>query len=330
MVTVFSRFRVRNGREADMREALSRRSHRVEGAPGFLGFQVHTDADDPTVFYLESRWARRADFDAWHRSDDHAATLRAIPAGVKLDPAYTRVTVLEPAGPPAEGAAQTPLGPSVREGLAAFAATSGDLHVIVADRRGRIRQVNGGAVDWLGVPAEELMGSSLHSLVAVHDQEHLQEALEGREPMSRAMSLSLVDAAQRLYTLRGVLRVCADETVLVGSPDARDLHELQDRMLEVNNELASVAREAERRRQQLQVAKLDLQKTLDDLHESYWHLRKIQEVLPICMSCGKVKTGEARWQEVVDYLKENSLFLSHGLCPGCYQVKVRELEEWGL
>ena len=36
------------------------------------------------------------------------------------------------------------------------------------------------------------------------------------------------------------------------------------------------------------------------------------------MHCGKVKTGEARWEGVVDYLKKNSLFLSHGFCPDCF------------
>jgi hypothetical protein len=56
---------------------------------------------------------------------------------------------------------------------------------------------------------------------------------------------------------------------------------------------------------------------LAELNQSHWHLRKIQETLPICMFCGKVETGEAQWQEVVEYLKANSLFLSHGCCRDC-------------
>jgi hypothetical protein len=64
----------------------------------------------------------------------------------------------------------------------------------------------------------------------------------------------------------------------------------------------------------------ELQKALDDLNASYWHLKKIQEVLPICMNCGKVKSGDADWENVVDYLKRNSLFLSHGFCPDCFEV----------
>lgn len=53
------------------------------------------------------------------------------------------------------------------------------------------------------------------------------------------------------------------------------------------------------------------------LDTSFWHLRKIQEVLPICMGCGKVKTADASWEDVVSFLKNNSMFLSHGYCPDC-------------
>jgi hypothetical protein len=35
------------------------------------------------------------------------------------------------------------------------------------------------------------------------------------------------------------------------------------------------------------------------------------------MYCGRVKTGTAHWEDVVEYLKQNSLFLSHGCCPDC-------------
>lgn len=55
------------------------------------------------------------------------------------------------------------------------------------------------------------------------------------------------------------------------------------------------------------------------LQNSFWHLEKIQEVLPICMACGKVKTSEASWEEVIQYLKNNSKFLSHGYCPDCLE-----------
>jgi len=60
-----------------------------------------------------------------------------------------------------------------------------------------------------------------------------------------------------------------------------------------------------------------LKAAYDQLDKSFWHLRKIQEVLPICMACGKVKTSASSWEDVVSFLKNNSMFLSHGYCPDC-------------
>jgi DNA-binding NtrC family response regulator len=67
-----------------------------------------------------------------------------------------------------------------------------------------------------------------------------------------------------------------------------------------------------------------MQDAYEQLQNSFWHLRKIQEVLPICMSCGKVKTNDSSWEDVVQYLKKNALFLSHGYCPECAE-KVKEM-----
>jgi response regulator RpfG family c-di-GMP phosphodiesterase len=60
-----------------------------------------------------------------------------------------------------------------------------------------------------------------------------------------------------------------------------------------------------------------LAQAIDDLRDSHWLLRRIQNVLPICAYCGKVRVAEAHWQSVEDFLRENSDFLSHGVCPDC-------------
>jgi tetratricopeptide (TPR) repeat protein len=69
--------------------------------------------------------------------------------------------------------------------------------------------------------------------------------------------------------------------------------------------------------EELHELKEKLEFALEELQTSYWHIRKIQEVLPVCVRCGMVKTGDAEWQDVIDYLKQNTLFLSHGYCPAC-------------
>jgi response regulator RpfG family c-di-GMP phosphodiesterase len=69
-----------------------------------------------------------------------------------------------------------------------------------------------------------------------------------------------------------------------------------------------------------------LKAAYDQLDKSFWHLRKIHEVLPICMNCGKVKTAESSWEDVVNFLKTNSKFLSHGYCPECLQTMLSQSE----
>jgi response regulator RpfG family c-di-GMP phosphodiesterase len=70
-----------------------------------------------------------------------------------------------------------------------------------------------------------------------------------------------------------------------------------------------------------------LKTTYDQLNKSFWHLRKIQELLPICIQCGKVKTTDSGWEDVASFLKQNSKFLSHGYCPECAAKITRQLEQ---
>jgi response regulator RpfG family c-di-GMP phosphodiesterase len=69
-----------------------------------------------------------------------------------------------------------------------------------------------------------------------------------------------------------------------------------------------------------------LSRALEDLRTSHWHLRRLQELLPMCAYCGKVRTGEDYWESVQTYLTENSDFLTHGICPECAAKAKRELE----
>ena len=64
MITVISRFRVRNGLEEEVRRAFVDRPGLVEKAAGFCGLNVLTDATDPAVFLLLTRWRDTESFQA--------------------------------------------------------------------------------------------------------------------------------------------------------------------------------------------------------------------------------------------------------------------------
>jgi len=84
-------------------------------------------------------------------------------------------------------------------------------------------------------------------------------------------------------------------------------------------------REAERKTVEAAEAAAKLASALAELKESNWMLRKVAEVLPTCMYCGKVKAGQDGWQTAIDYLKNNLEFLSHGCCPACIKQMRRDM-----
>jgi diguanylate cyclase (GGDEF)-like protein len=93
VVTVISRFRVRNGLEDEVRRAFLNRPRLVEKSAGFCGLNVLTDATDPAIFLLLTRWTDETAFRAWHRSEAHHQSHHLIPEGLKLDSSFTSLTV---------------------------------------------------------------------------------------------------------------------------------------------------------------------------------------------------------------------------------------------
>jgi sigma-B regulation protein RsbU (phosphoserine phosphatase) len=60
-------------------------------------------------------------------------------------------------------------------------------------------------------------------------------------------------------------------------------------------------------------------------------VRQLQEFLPICGYCRKIRDDQNYWSQVEEYLgKEAGVNFSHGVCPDCYnRVLVPQLRELG-
>lgn len=96
-----------------------------------------------------------------------------------------------------------------------------------------------------------------------------------------------------------------------------------------NHELAAVAgvddfltkpldREAIRMR--LRVAERILQYTAE--------IRQLQELIPICVYCRKVRDEHDYWDQVENYIqKETGSRFSHGACPECYDKEIERLQD---
>jgi heme oxygenase (mycobilin-producing) len=320
VVLVISTFKISNGMESAVRQAFLDRPHLVDHAPGFLGMEVLAGRQDASVFHLLTRWTDETSFQAWHSGPDHKLAHRGIPKGLKLDPSHTLVRAYdvlpgEAVQPPARSE------DALIAGLPRFLARTWSLHWLKASLDGGIIAANPAFEILLQEPGGALAGQSVWDRVTQADARSIQAILKSADPDSEGpVLLNFVGRDHTVHTLECHVEVDGAAFVLVGEPVRGDDRALADELLDLNNRWALLVRENARNVKALRQAKQELEKALSDLNESHWHLRKIQETLPICMYCGKVKTGEAHWEGVVEYLKANSLFLSHGCCPGCLDL----------
>jgi len=322
MILAISRFRVVNGMEAKVRAAFQNRPHRVDTTRGFLGMETFTE--DTATFYLVTRWTDADSYRAWHSSPEHRDSHAFIPKGLKLDPEFTKVVVLDRIPSTASSTEWDELVADAAPSVAACLSDSRALHVVVAGLDGTVRLCSRAVAERLEVSRSELEGSSLWSWLTEPDARRLRDAVEGadRAALREDLIVNFVGSRNSAYSLRCRVDVQPDSLLLIGEPLLEQEHRMQEDLLALNNQMATIGRENARQRKHLAEANARLEKALEELERSYWHLRKIQEVLPVCMECGRVKASDAGWDTVVEYFRKNSLMVSHGYCPDC-AVKAR-------
>jgi sigma-B regulation protein RsbU (phosphoserine phosphatase) len=69
-----------------------------------------------------------------------------------------------------------------------------------------------------------------------------------------------------------------------------------------------------------------------ELEAALTEVKQLQELLPICSYCQKVRDDQNYWQKVDQYLARRADFrLSHGICPDCWQnVVAADLQRMGI
>lgn len=320
VVLVLSRFKVANGMEQAVREAFLARPRLVDDVSGFLGIEVFTDAQDSSIFHLVTRWTDLQSFRAWHGSESHHQSHCGIPTGLKLASGFTQVTHLDRLVDPGQPVNLETLAADSIPSLAQFLADSRSVHLLVAAPNGKVRLCNAALANRLKIAQAEVVTRLVWELVTERDAQSLRRRVgEGGTRPAGTFLLNFVDIDHCPFTLECRLEVQPGYFLLLGEVPQRTNEAAQEELLRLNNELAVLSREYARRGK-------ELERVLEELKTSHWHLKKIQEVLPICMECGKVKTT-SQWEDVLTYLKDNALFLTHGYCPDCLE-KIKA--QWGV
>jgi diguanylate cyclase (GGDEF)-like protein len=252
MVTVTSRFRVRNGLETEVRKAFLERPRLVQKADGFCGIEVLSDAKDPTVFYLVTRWTSEAAFRAWHCSDAHHQSHAMMPKGLKLDAAFTQLVVRNRIEDTAgfshfDDALE---GRTVR--LAEWLMASDCVFALILGSDGTIRLRNR-ASERIFLPNSEAgTGLAIWDYLTCSDADYFREKFASSCIGEACFPLNLVDGRGNQISTEVTIIECTGGFLLIGALEQRYAQSLQDEMQTLANQLSVMTRELSQKNKQLQ------------------------------------------------------------------------------
>ncbi|MDQ3366578.1 MAG: antibiotic biosynthesis monooxygenase, partial [Myxococcota bacterium] len=300
MIVAISRFAIKNGTQASVRAAFENRPRAVEATPGFIAMEVF---QQDATFVLLTRWTDEMTFRAWHAGPAHHDSHAMIPKGIKLDPSQTMLLVAERIAGATSGSAA---GDLVNDGflpIAQIVRDGGSLHAVAVDGTGHVTRANSAMCRAVG---RDITGLRFADLLAGESNRMLTEHLRlgGEEPVM--LQIRTVD--EQFVSLSARARSAPPGFVVIAEPRWDDHRALEATLMTMNAELAQLSRENARQARALE----DANRSLRDAH---WHLEKIAQVLPICLSCRSVKSSEGTWEEAANFLLRHADFLSHAYCP---------------
>jgi signal transduction histidine kinase/heme-degrading monooxygenase HmoA len=248
VILAVSRFRVANGLQEAVAAAFADRPGLVDAWPGFLGLETFTDTTDDAVFYLVTRWSDRAAFHSWHHSPAHRQSHNGMPQGLRLDPSYTQLVELNRIASPG-GAGLAAVAVDGQAVVGAYLAQSRAVHVVRFGLDGGIQILNPALATRLGL-TEAPRGASVYDYLTAPDaavvQAMVREGPAGQKPSSRPVHLNFCEVNGDPFTLACAVATYPDGCLILGEPIHEDEQRLQRQLIELNEELASLARDRQR------------------------------------------------------------------------------------
>jgi heme-degrading monooxygenase HmoA len=219
MILAISRFKVVNGLEQEVKKAFFNRPRLVDDAPGFLGMETFTLAEDPSVFYLLTRWTDSGSFRQWHSSEAHRVSHMGIPRGLRLDPSFTEVLVLDRIGEPHRLCTLEEVAADRAPLLAKYLSSTRLTHVIIADLDGVVKACNPVVAEYLKLPAHEVLGQKIWGYLMSENIALIRERIvAGKRGARDGFLIRFLDTNGVPYTLKCHLDIQPDGFVLIGEP----------------------------------------------------------------------------------------------------------------
>lgn len=77
----------------------------------------------------------------------------------------------------------------------------------------------------------------------------------------------------------------------------------------------------------LKDAQQNLADKVEELENALATVHQLEGIIPICSWCKKIRDDEKSWHQIESYISSHSeAKFSHGVCPECYEIQMKELE----
>jgi diguanylate cyclase (GGDEF)-like protein len=255
MVTVISRFRVRNGFEEEVARAFLDRPRLVEKTAGFCGLRVLRDAADASIFLLLTHWADEGAFRTWHSSEAHHQSHAFLPAGLKLDSSFTSLTVGNSIEDPSGIRRLSDAIESRPHALSRWLMESDAVLALLLAPDGTIRERNRASHQFFNPDQSSNPSGNIWDYLGSLNSRLLRERLLDPTPAQNgSMLLNLKDGQENPITLEVTPVQCDKSTLLLGVYEHRHDLNFQAETFKLTNDLAMMMRESAQKNRQLKEA----------------------------------------------------------------------------
>jgi CHASE2 domain-containing sensor protein len=106
------------------------------------------------------------------------------------------------------------------------------------------------------------------------------------------------------------------------------LGEATRQLLQRSKEVEGANRELEKKHRQVSELKGALEERVAELEAAVARVRQLEEMIPICMYCKKIRDDKDYWDRLESYFEKHAgLMFTHSICPECYQEQLLDIEE---
>jgi len=252
MVTIISRFSVRDGLEDQARAVFLAQPRRIENEQGFCGVDVLTEGSDGSVFLLITRWTSEAAFRSWQSKEANRDLSLDAPAieivvGNRLEDPYGAITFSDAI----EG--QT-------VALSRWLIESDTVFALLLNPDGTIRLRNRAANRIFPSHPDSSIDLKIWEFLVFSEAESFAKRLS--DPTVRnqdSFRLNLSAGESSPMTVEVSLMDCPGGFLMLGAVEEGHALRLQAERQVLTNELAAMARELARKNKELEAANHSLE-----------------------------------------------------------------------